>query len=369
MDKKTEFWNSMIRAAEAEPKFVESVRGASGLIHPVVALGTDDHRKRLIVISGESDPRVTAMAQADLQAAMPTIKVLVARPNPINLGAVARIVSGALNGTTIQLGEREQRWLQQGEEAVREQAGKFLSIYGDEIGQYVFLPAQFALVNRVALWQELIKQLSLVEIQSNPENNQKKVNGKKRRSTKRHKQDNGFSLPTGLGLSSLMALDPAALDRQYGVCSIPLYEFSQAEVDVLHSGRDREYVSVILRRHDILQYFFPPADELAVGLVELATRPATDIASELSKVPDLGHPFGKFEIIDSHFGNINMIDVVDTLKDKGFLVEGEIGMELGKDGKTLRTTARFRPKEGLLQKLSRIFSFSVELNLKDLFKP
>lgn len=369
MDKKTEFWNSLLRATEAEPKFVNSIRGQSGLIHPIVAIGIDDKRKRAIVISGESDPRVAAMAQTDLQAAMPDVKVIMARPNPINLGGVAKIVSSALNEVTIQFGEREQRWIEQGEEAVREQASKFLALYGNEIGQYVFLPAQFALVNRIALWQELIKQLSLVEIQNTPASFQEKGNGKKRKNTKRRTQNKGFTFPVALGLSSLMALDPAALDRQYGICSIPLYEFSQEEVEILHSGKDKEYVNVILRKHDVLQYFFPPPDELAIGLVDLNPQPVTEIVNRLVKVPELGHPFGGFEFLDNSVGKFTMVELIDNLKNKGFLVEGEVGIELSETGRTLRTTARFRPKEGLLQKISRIFSVSVNLDLKDLFKP
>jgi hypothetical protein len=45
----------ILRAAETTPVEASEIRGASGLAHPVIAVGTDDIRRRLIVISGEAD--------------------------------------------------------------------------------------------------------------------------------------------------------------------------------------------------------------------------------------------------------------------------------------------------------------------------
>ena len=66
--------------------------------------------------------------------------------------------------------------------------------------------------------------------------------------------------------------------------------------------------------------------------------------------------------------NVDIHDVVETLQESGFLVEGEFGIELTEDGKSVRSTVRFKPKEGLIQKISRIFSVNVDLSLSDLFK-
>jgi hypothetical protein len=56
-EKKLSFWHSFLRAVETEPKDVKSLSGASGLSHPLVTLGIDEKRRRVVLVSGESDPR------------------------------------------------------------------------------------------------------------------------------------------------------------------------------------------------------------------------------------------------------------------------------------------------------------------------
>ena len=54
------------------------------------ALCVDDKRKRLILFSDESNPRVAALIQGDVQATVPDVNVIVARPTTIDLGALVR---------------------------------------------------------------------------------------------------------------------------------------------------------------------------------------------------------------------------------------------------------------------------------------
>jgi hypothetical protein len=58
---------------------------------------------------------------------------------------------------------------------------------------------------------------------------------------------------------------------------------------------------------------------------------------------------------------------MEQLKAGGYAVEGEFTMELTEEGKAVRQTVKIRPSEGLLQKLSRLMSVKVDLNLRDLF--
>jgi hypothetical protein len=368
MDPKIEFWNSLIRAVEAEPKQVSSIQGKSGLVHPVVALGVDDSRKRVVIISGESDPRVAAMAQTDIQSSMPSVKVVMARPAPINLGGIAKILTNVLGRTTFSLDLERNKWIEMGQEEMEAQLKKFFDIYGESIGQLAILPSQYALLNNVALWQEVIQQLSLIDVDTGRSISEKPPKKKKNTSPKkrRKKTTKTVKLPPNVGLSSLIALDPAELDRAYGVCSIPLYAFSQAEVDLFQSGKDIEYIQSILRKHDIFQYFFPPADQLALGIAEIRPATPSDIVGHLTKVPELGHPFGSLELVRSP---VDLTEIIDALKDKGLMVEGEFGIELTKDGQAVRATVRYKPKEGLLQKISRVISMKLDLSLSDLFKP
>lgn len=62
-------------------------------------------------------------------------------------------------------------------------------------------------------------------------------------------------------------------------------------------------------------------------------------------------------------------ELVDSLKDRGLSVEGEVGLELTDEGRVIRSAVRFKPREGFLSKLSNVISVQIDFNLKDLFKP
>ena len=110
-DPKSEFWRSVLKAVEVEPRSAMSIQGASGFSHPVVAVGINEPRRRVILISGESDARSAALAYGDIQAAMPSLKVMIARPVAVNLGETARILSEVLGRVSI--GQQEIEWFNQ----------------------------------------------------------------------------------------------------------------------------------------------------------------------------------------------------------------------------------------------------------------
>ena len=119
-DQKSEFWHNFIRAAEAEPRVATSIQGLSGFSHPVAAVGVDERRRRVIMISGESDARSAALAQGDIQAAMPSVKVVMARPLAINLGQLAKVISEVLDKTKI--GTQELKWMTENEEEFKKKS-------------------------------------------------------------------------------------------------------------------------------------------------------------------------------------------------------------------------------------------------------
>ena len=89
LDRKGQFWDTFLRAMETVPRDIPNVRGASGFVHPILAVGIDESRKRTLIVSGDPDARTAALAQADIQAVAPSTKIVMARPVAINLQSVA----------------------------------------------------------------------------------------------------------------------------------------------------------------------------------------------------------------------------------------------------------------------------------------
>ena len=342
---KSSFWKSIIRAAEAEPRDVESLRGASGFSHPVVALGTDESRRRVIIVSGEGDARSAAMAQGDIQRTMSSVKVLMVRPVAVNLGYTAKVLVERIG--RVALHQSDFDWIGQHPEKFREWLVQFFrGIKG------LTVPMEFVRLNAIAVFKDIIQQLSLIDTSS----------------TEKGKAEENFQTKpgfTGFDLSRLANLDPVATDRLMGVCSIPLYDLSGEEIANLITHGDEEEAREILKRHDVLQYFFPAADHLALGLLDREPVSADVIVDRLKQTPELGHPFGPLEIVDQ---NVQLVEVVDALQERGLLVEGKANIEITPEGRSVRTEVSFKPREGLVSKLLRQFSFKVELSLKDLFK-
>jgi hypothetical protein len=347
-DQKSAFWNSVIRAVEAEPREVSTLKGASGFTHPVVALGVDESRRRVVIISGEPDARSAAMAHADIQAAMPSVKVIMARPAPINLAQAALLLSGMLGKTSINANDL--KLLSENSEETKQHVQEVTNQFIDKTFPALGKSLPFVSLNLVAFWKEIIQQLSLIEINTSY-------------SSQASEQTLDNSI---LRLNKLMAFDPIEIDRSMGVCSFPLYEFQESEVEIFHAGRDIEQVRNILRRHSVFQYFFPAADHLALGLIEGKSASVEVILDKLSQVPSMGHPFGESEIVNP---DVKLFEIISVLQEKGLAVEGEVGLvELTPSGMAARATVRFKPREGLLSKLANIISLKVEINLKDLFK-
>jgi hypothetical protein len=349
-EEKSEFWRTLLRAVEVEPRPSVSIRGASGFSHPVVSVGVDEERKRVVIISGESDARSAALAHGDIQAAMPSLKVMMARPVAVNLGEAARILSGMLG--RVSFGHREIQWLADNQDKVKLTVERVAGPLAMRLKNVMIEPFSTASLNLIAVWKEIIQQLSLVEIETvPPEEN----------ATQETKPQT--SMPT-FHFTKLIALDPAEADRRLGVCSIPLYGLETTEVEIFHSGRDVEAARDVLRRQGILQYFFPSADHLTLGFAERLRSAPREIVEKLARTPEAGHPFGQLEIVEP---GVRLNEMVSALQERGLLVEGEAGVEITEKGRSMRAQVRFKPREGLLARLANVLSVKIDLTLKDLF--
>jgi hypothetical protein len=92
MEEGAAFWNSFLRGVGTEPLAPrETLQGASGLNHPIVALGSDENLHRLVIVSGDPDARTAALAQADIQNRLPDQQVIFCRPIFVNFAQVAEV--------------------------------------------------------------------------------------------------------------------------------------------------------------------------------------------------------------------------------------------------------------------------------------
>lgn len=161
------------------------------------------------------------------------------------------------------------------------------------------------------------------------------------------------------------SFDPTERDRQQGICPVPIYDFSPLDFEVLRASDDIEEVKVVFRKHDLLQYFFPAADHLALGLADRSrTKTVVELRDRVLMAPEMGHPFGSPEIAE---GISSVAEIIDELQKRKLLVEGEIGLSISKEGQVLRKEIRFKPRESFVSKLLNRFRF--DISLRDLFRP
>src|SRR5262249_30071310 len=99
----------------------------------------------------------------------------------------------------------------------------------------------------------------------------------------------------------------------------------------------------------------------ALGLIDRAPTRPDELVERIRTAPALGHPLGSMELVAPQ---TQLTDVLDALKDRGLIVEGEVEQELTPDGESRRATVRFSPKEGVLSKVLNRVTVSVDLTTK-----
>jgi hypothetical protein len=225
-----------------EPRDHTIIRGASGLDHPVFGLGVDDKSKRLLLVSADLDPRVSAMMQVDIQATMPDVKVLVARPLFFDIAELARTIIHKFGRDTFIYADIKQASQELGKQP-KEVIQQYLNERFTEISQHWLgfkkLPMP-AISQLISVVQQLIyfdwSQIWHGDIRTE----------------------------TGVvSLGPLAKLDNLTIDREFGVCPIPLYELKEPDWNVVMSGNDIDAIRELFRGLGIYQYFFPAPDSLA----------------------------------------------------------------------------------------------------------
>jgi hypothetical protein len=337
------FWPSLLRAVGTEPRDLPSLQGASGLSHAFAAVGIDEGNNRLVVVSSEADAAGAAMAQADLQAAMKDMRVIVARPVVIDLASIGKSIEKDAGRPAITAGDltRIQEAQEANDDALKAQYSEQMADWFAPLAQQIATAKAVGSIDLTQGLGQLIEQVLKMNWQLPSDDPESVVADFSR-------------LLTGM--------TAAHTDSQLGVCTIPVYDFNPNELEVLHGGTDSDAIESILRAHDIFQYFYPALDQTALGLIDRGQHSLQTIEEVAEIAPDLGHPYGISELVTAE----SLPALIDELQERKLVVEGEVGLELTADGKEQRATVRFKPREGLISKI--INRITVKINLKNFIK-
>jgi hypothetical protein len=348
-------WTSFAKAIGTELREGDSITGASGLVHPLQALCVDDKTKRLILFSNEPDPRVAALVQGDIQATMPDVNVLVARPTVYDLGEFVRSFYADAATAVLSLTQ------------VKEFTNTLNKLPKAEQQEFLNsgnLSAGFAVAGRMIKAVEYVPMSALTHV-SNLVQQAALINWKEvLQSIKEAYEEKQEKPVPGISLSKVYEFNSSTIDLAYGVCPIPLYQFTEKDWELFLEGRHIEDVQERLRALNIYQYFFPPADQLALGVAERGVTKRNEITEIVASAPTLGHPYGANELIP----NIDTLkDIVEQLSENSFVSEVDHAVELTADGISSRTKIKATPRESAISKLVNRFKVTLRLSTKDIW--
>lgn len=340
------FWDSFVRAVGAVPHKVRDIQGASGILHPVVAAGVDSGQRRLVIISFEPDARSAALMQADIQSVLKSIQIIVARPVALSLHHFHTFMSAHKKGTVD--AENRSPGDKIGADSIDDVSRGNVDDLLDTFVSWMQQQTSLSMMppDLIEEWKHrLFSQLSGLLLKRQP---QSLEDGAQRELLRLGGLREGLDDQESL-LDGLLTVDPMEQDRKLGLCAVPLDDFSPDDLDLFQSGTDLEAIQQVLRQRDILQYFYPPPDQLALGLVErgeFASIP--QLVDQLVRVPDSGHPFGPSELIPPQGSFTEMIEM---LLDHKLITEDNQRLKITEEGASIRSHVRERPREGLLSKI------------------
>lgn len=338
-------WESFFKALAVEHRPATEIAGDSGIMHQVQAIGVDDKTRRVVIVAAEHNPRSAALMRVDVQAMMPEAKVLVARPLAIDIAHASRSLFSTKLGTpdlakVLELGNI----LGSGalaEPMLKAKYGPIFSKLMEGISRSN-LPVKSHLLNIV----EQVAEIDWGRI-----------------------KDAGFTDPTSIAyevVSQINQTDNLAADRKHGVCPVPTYELTEQDWDLFASGKHIEEVKERLKALNIYQYFFPPADSVALGLIDREVGTAADIERGFELAQQSGHVVSKNELIPDAS---ELPELLEGLKTMGYIAEGEFSYETTQEGRTVRQTIRVRPRESFVTKIVNRINISASLSPKDFFPP
>lgn len=335
-------WRGFMAAVGAEPREAKQITGASGLIHSVKQIGVDDKNKRIIVISNEPSARQAALVQLDIQSTLPDSKVIVARPITIDLAHIIRKLLEPIDTSTFSAMQIKKAF---GSISQKPKRSRFARTKAKSVDPAVEAAVRRAFSNDFIVKMPPIETLISVAMQLD------QVPWQDIYSAISEERPDGI-----VDFSRLVAKDTMTDDMSAGICPVPLYDFVEDDIRLFSDISLYGDAVARLKELGIYQYFFPPCDQLSLGLVDSGIGDVANIFQGIDTAKKIGHPLGDPEII---FDPYDLPEILSQLKEKGYLAEGEFGFELSDAGRAIRQTVKFRPREGLLTKILNRISVSV----------
>jgi hypothetical protein len=337
-------WGTFLAALGAEHREHQQIRGASGLVHPVQAIGVDDKTKRIILVSAEYNPRIAALMRGDVQATMPGTRVLVARPIAIDLAHATRFLFNNTDGklNTAKFFEFVSLLMTGGNQA----GDQIKARYASEVAPMLASVSRSSLPIRAHILHAFEQATGL---------DWEGIRWK----------DYADQLQAATDIVNLLrAADNLEGDRKAGICPVPIYELSDRDWEVFTGSQQIDLARERLKELDIYQYFFPPKDQLALGLIDSGLASSESINQAIHMAEQDGHQPSSNSLV----GDVgDMPELLEALKDCGYVAEGEFSYEVTEAGRTIRRTVKVRPSEGLIQKLINRLTISFSMNPRDLF--
>ncbi|AVA20647.1 MULTISPECIES: hypothetical protein [unclassified Rhizobium] len=351
------FWRAFAEALDFEVASKARLDGRSGLEHEFFTVGIDENRKRLLLISKEMDPKLAALVHSDMALANPEYNVLTARPVTLDTYHIASVVSGLIGGTELDLtafqtaaesftNALKANPLPQGNDvgSTLTNAQKILDLAG--VSSFIMPVLRGSIISGLGVSEQLvlfIRQMAAIDLNrvfvKNESNNQT------------------------ISFAPMLEVDSQAADRGRGLCPVPLFELDQRDWDLFSTNIRKDDIKERLGSLGLSQYFFPPLDHAALGLIDRGIAELKTLANVAELSERIGHPIGKMEIVK---GPSDVRNIVDQLHDRNLIVEGEMGFTITEAGQEMRATVKFRPREGLLFKL--IDRMSIKLDTRGWFK-
>ncbi|PZM08054.1 hypothetical protein CPY51_30375 [Rhizobium tubonense] len=320
----------------------QEIQGQSGLTHSVQAIGVDDKTDRVIVVSAEHNPRIAALMRVDIQATMPRAKVLLTRPIAVDLAHAARTLFTTPTGDidiqkVIEIGSLS---------AQGEKGGEALSSrYGPQLEAIMSNIARSGLPIRTHILSAF-DQITELDWQN--------IGG----------GGPALSLQTALNaLNRLTNIDNLAADRSQGICPFPTYELDGDDWELFLSGKRIDDVRARLQGLDVYQYFYPPTDTVALGLIDNGLGSEQLITEGLKIAEQEGHILTDNELVS---GLTDVANIIGSFRDRGIVADVEYSAEITERGKAIRLGMKLRPKEALIARL--VSKVSLSASLADILK-